>query len=73
MAGSVCDTGKTRLSFADVRRTCRVGPAGLGLGNVESTPIGFVHNGTQISGFLPVQVGRDKCATVWRKPACAPC
>lgn len=73
MSSGVCDTGKTRLSFADVRRSCRLSPAQIGLGNVETTPIGFVHNGTKVEGFLPVHVTRDRCASVYRKPACPPC
>ena len=73
MANGICDTGRSRLSFADTRRSCRLSPAMIGTGNVESTPIGFVQNGQTIAGFLPTQVTRDKCASVYRKPVCAPC
>lgn len=73
MATGICDTGKTRLSFADTRRSCRLDPGGQGLGNVETSPIGFVNNGQLVDGFLPAHVTRDKCASVHRKPACKPC
>lgn len=73
MASGICDTGKTRLSFADVRRSCRLDPGGQGLGNVETSPIGFVNNGQLVTGFLPVHLTRDRCASVYRKPACPPC
>lgn len=73
MASGICDTGKTRLSFADTRRSCRLSPAGIGLGNVETTAIGFVQNGQKVAGFLPGHVTRDRCASVYRKPVCAPC
>ena len=73
MASAICDTGKTRLSFADTRRSCRLSPAMIGRGNVESTPIGFVHNGETVKAIVPEVISRDKCASVYRKPACAPC
>ena len=73
MPTGICDTGKTRLSFADTRRSCRLSPSGLGLGVVETTPIGFVKDGANVTGFLPTMVGRDKCASVYRKPVCPPC
>lgn len=73
MPSGICDTGKTRLDFADVRRSCRLSPGGQGLGNIETSPIGFVGNGQLVEGFLPVHVARDKCGAVARKPACKPC
>lgn len=69
----MCDTGKTRLSYADVRASCRLSPAQIGLGNVESSPIGFVQNGAKVTGFLPGLVGRDRCAPVHLKPVQGPC
>lgn len=73
MAHGICDKRQTILSFADVRAACRLSPAQIGLGNVESTPIGFVQNGQTVVGGLPNLPHRDRCAAVYRKPACAPC
>lgn len=73
MAQGICDTLKTRLSFADTRRTCRIAPSFIGRGNVESTAIGFVRDGEGVTGYLPTLVRRDKCASVYLKPAQAPC
>lgn len=73
MAGSVCDTGKTRLSFADVRHSCRLSPSQIGRGNVESSVIGFVQDGANITGFLPVELKRSRCKSVAFKSVEGPC
>lgn len=73
MSTGICDSGRTRLSFADRRRTCRLSPAMIGLGNVETTAIGHVQNGQKVEGFLPTLIGRDQCASVYRKVPCPPC
>lgn len=74
MAGSVCDTGRTRLDFAVNRHPCRLSPSKLGPGVVESTGIGFVQDGQSVDGFLPSPPSRDKCANVHLKQNCdQPC
>ena len=73
MASGICDTGRTRLSFADVRAACRLSPAQIGLGNVESTAIGFVQNGQIVEGFLTKGIKRDLCTQVPLKAVEGPC
>lgn len=73
MANGICDTGRTRLDFADVRAACRLSPAQIGLGNVESTAIGFVQNGAIVTGSLPKGIKRDRCTQVPLKSVEAPC
>lgn len=73
MAFSTCDTGKTRLDFADVRHACRLSPAQIGVGNVESTPIGFVQNGANVTGYLPTELKRSRCKSVKFKSVEGPC
>lgn len=73
MSFSTCDTGKTSLDFAITKHSCRLSPAMIGPGNVESTPIGFVRNGQSVAGYLPVNIGRNKCKNVQFKAVPAPC
>lgn len=73
MANGICDTGRTRLDFADTRPACKLSPSYIGIGNVESTPIGFVRNGAKVEGALPELLSRDKCARVNLKPASGIC
>lgn len=69
----ICDTGRTRLDYADIRPGCKISPSMQGAGNVESTAIGFVRNGTVVEGQLPTLIARDKCAPVYLAPVEGPC
>lgn len=73
MASGICDTGKTRLSYADIRPTCRISASRQGVGNVESTAIGFVRNGAKVVGTVPTLIKRDKCSPIQFKPVDGPC
>lgn len=73
MVSGICDTGKTRLSYADTRPSCRISPSMQGAGNVESTAIGFVKNGATVTGHLPQLIARDACAPVPLKAVEGPC
>lgn len=65
----ICDTGRTRLDYADVRPACTIPPHHQGLGNVQQTAIGLVRDGQLITGTLPSGHVRGKCVPVQRKPA----
>ena len=73
MNSGICDTGKTRLSYADIRPACRISPSMQGIGNVESTAIGFVRNGARVTGTIPTLIVKDACSTVKFKPVDGPC
>lgn len=73
MSSSICDTGRTILDFADTRATCRISRSFQGLGNVESTPIGFLQNGQTVTGHLPTLPRRDPCSFPYLKPARGVC
>lgn len=73
MSRGICHTGRTILDFADRRASCRVNPSGQSLGNVETTPIGFVRDGQKVEGFIPVGIVRKRCHVPYLKPAGAIC
>lgn len=73
MASGICDTGRTRLSYADRRPACAKPLHYQSPGNVMCTPIGPIRDGQLLKGHLPEGHKRAKCCPVKRKPAAAPC
>lgn len=70
MSNLICDTGRTRLDYADTRAACRVGKNGFGRGVVEQTALGSLVDGQIIDPVAPVGIPRDKCKAVNRKKVC---
>lgn len=66
----ICQTGKTRLDYADNSPVCKRLKSGHSAGNVEMTAIGPVGDCALVPTYLPQEIAADPCSVPVRKKVC---
>lgn len=63
----ICDSGRDITSFADNRPYCERPKHGLGVGTVQTTPLGFVVDGQLVEACSEAQPLLDPCKPIRTK------